>query len=219
MAVTVLHGENQVLSRKALSDIKEQAGKMGKEVVSVNGINVELVKLKQAVESVSLFGCDRLVVVEGVRKEVVDYIKEVEVGELVVWEGKQMTAGILRSLGGEVKEFKVSPVIFKFTDSLQPENGKEMFQLWEECRKQDEVEMIFYMVCRQIRLLIQARSDASSLSGNPYVITKVKQQAKLFTMERLLKLHECLYQIDRGQKTGSTPLPLAHEIEMWLLSI
>lgn len=214
----VLHGDNKVLSRKALAELKEKAG-LTKEVVVLDGGKVSVTELKQALESGSLFGGDRLVVLEDPKKEIIKELNGGFASELIVWSSKALTPAVLKGLGGEAKEFKVSAEIFKLMDSLRPGNLEQMLELWGKSLEQEAAELVFFMLTRQVRMLIQAKEDPAGLKGNPYVVSKVKQQVRYFSIEKLLELHQGLYLIDKGIKTGSSPLSIEHGIEMWLLGM
>jgi DNA polymerase III delta subunit len=222
----VLHGDNQIQSREALSKAKEKAVQEGEEVVVLNGQKTTLTEVKQALESGSLFGGGRLLVLEGLlagrasknQKEISDYLKT-EKSSVVLWEPKKVSVTAIKSVGGEDREFKVSAEIFHLTDSLSPGQTKVMLESFATCMNQEGAEMIFYMLCRQVRMMIQAKTDQNSLSGSPYMVSKVVRQVKPFTQGALLKMHEKLYLIDKGVKTGTNPLPLADQLEQWLLEI
>lgn len=222
----ILHGENQVLSRKALGDLKENESKAGKEVIVLSG-DFELVELKQAVESNSLFGVDKVVVVENLlsaktnkrQNEIVEYLKKEKIDNLIIWEGKELTPTVLKQFKAEPQIFKISPEIFKLMDSLKSKNEANMLVNLQRCLKSEEIELVFYMFCRQVRMMIQTKGEKGLLKGHPFVVEKVKKQAESFSLEKLLELHRKLYEIDKRQKTGATPLPLIHEIEMWMMEI
>jgi DNA polymerase III delta subunit len=53
----------------------------------------------------------------------------------------------------------------------------------------------------------------------PWQKGKMQKQAKAFSQQELLNLHEQLYQLDLGQKTGGLSMPLEQEIDFLLLSM
>lgn len=219
----ILHGDNQVESRKALIELKEKA--KDSEVVEIND-TANLTEIIQALESSSLFGTDKLVIIENLfsskknkaQKEISDYLEKEDRNNLIIWESKELTEGTLKKFKAQIKVFKVSAEIFKLMDALNEKNTRQIIEIWETCQKQEAVELIFYMLVRQIRMLIQAKTSGV-LKGHPFVVRKTEQQARNFSEEKLLTLHKKLYEIDKAQKTGTTPLSLEHEIEMWLREI
>ncbi len=222
----ILMGENQVKSRNVLNELKKQTKAKGKEIIRLKGKSVELAELKQAMESESLFGGEKLVVIEEVfssressrKQDIKDYLKE-GFNNLIVWEGKKIDKRKLKGFDAEIKEFEVSSVIFKLTDSLSSDNTDQMIKLLSSCLEKESPEMIFYMITRQVRLMLQAIDNADDFKGPGWLKGKMKRQAKGLGKDKLLKLHENLYMIDKGIKTGGSPIGLDAQLEMLLISL
>lgn len=219
-------GENRVKSRQALGEIKSKADREGKEVIRLEGKKLELSELKQALEAESLFGDGKQVVVEELfsapdskrKQELINYLKKNET-DLIIWEGKKIDRRKLKSFKAKIKEFEVSSLIFKLMDSLAPGNTEEMLEYLKECLEQESAEMVFYMLARQVRLMLQASQAAKEFQGPGWLKKKMGSQAESFGEEGLLALHQKLYEIDKGVKTGSNPLELDTQLEMLLLSL
>lgn len=222
----ILMGENQVKSRDVLNELKQKAKSKGKEIIRLKGQSVEISELKQAMESESLFGGEKLIVIEELfsaresnrKKEIIDYLKG-DFDNLVIWEGKKIDKRKLKGFDAEIKEFEVSSVIFKLTDSLSVGNTNQMLKLLDSCLEKESAEMVFYMISRQVRLMLQAIDDADDFKGPKWLKGKMKRQASGFGKEKLLEVHEKLYQIDRGIKTGTSPFGLDTQLEMLLISL
>ncbi len=224
----ILHGDDYVSSRNELQRLRDQATKQALEIILFDGQKLLLVDLRQAVESISLFGNQRLVIIEhlfggpkSVRQtQVLDYLKETLPKTVVIWEGKALTSATLkRFTGAKAQEFKPKTIIFEFLEALVPNNTKQIINLYTQIQTTQPVELVFFLVCRQVRLLLQATSDPRSLSGPGWLTGKTLRQAKAFTTHKLLDLHAGLYEIDKGLKTGASPLPLAAALELWLASL
>ena len=94
--IHVFHGDHHEQSRKELSLLRERFKQA--EIVVLNGKVITLTELKQATESTSLFGTDRLVVIENFlskrfsrktddNKPWINWIKQIpETVEVVFWE-------------------------------------------------------------------------------------------------------------------------------------
>ena len=61
----ILHGDNLVASRQLLIEKIKPFKARNAEVVKLNGAKVDLTEIQQALESQSLFGLERLVVIVG----------------------------------------------------------------------------------------------------------------------------------------------------------
>lgn len=223
----VLQGENIVLSRKRLIEI---AGRFKGETLRLEGDQLDLTQLKQALESQSLFGAERLVVIENLfsrrpskaKEETLHYLKAENPENLVIWEGKKIDGRTLASFNkAKVENFELTPFIFKFLDSLAPGNQKKSLTLLHQCLEQDLPEIVFYMLARQVRLLLLAKDLGKKGLAKmaSWQQNKLGQQASKFELMKLLQLHQQLLKIDWQQKTGQSPLSLASQLDLLVASL
>lgn len=215
--IKILHGDNVVQSRKRLTEILEKARKEGAEIVYLDGTKVTITEVRSALESGSLFGESRLVVIENLKEkpEILTYLKKEKFdNDLILWEPKEIKREILP--GAEMEVFKLAPLIFSFLESLKPGNFKESLRLLSELKKGEEPEMIFYMLVRQFRNLILTRDlGASSLSDLAlWQQKKFLKQAENFSLEQLLEIYRKLLEIDFKQKTSSDPYSLSSRLDL-----
>ena len=122
----ILHGENVVESRRQLNE--EITAYQG-EIVRLEGEKVSLTELKQALESDSLFGHQRLVIIEkiflcrpGQEKEaIISYLKKTSPANLIIWEPKAIDRRHLIPFSqAKIRKFNLTPYIFRFLESLEP---------------------------------------------------------------------------------------------------
>jgi DNA polymerase III delta subunit len=229
--IVFFHGSNQVLSRNKLKDLVSQAENDNQEIIYLNGLNINLESLKQNLESGSLFGQEKLVIIEKlfsrpkskIKDQLVKYLKTEPIStSLIFWEPKSIAGTTTRWLpkNWHINEFKVSPVIFKFLDSLQPKNNKIMLELLHQCLEIDSQEMVFYMLARQIRSLLIAKDmGKKGLSGAPWQIGKLISQAKRHTLKELLSFYKKLLIADEQIKTGQSILPLSYHLDLIILQM
>lgn len=229
--IYLFHGDNQVASRKKLTDLIAQAKREKKEVIALNGLKVNLTQVLSALESSSLFGQEKLVVIENLfsrpkskeKEVIIKYLKKKSVvPEMIFWEKKTIPGTTLRWLpkNWQIQLFKTSAIIFRFLDSLRPGNTKQMLTLLKESIEKDSPEMIFYMLARQIRLLILAKdSGRRGLFGAPWQINKLLNQANYFTLEQLINLYQKLLAIDIDIKTGRSFMPLDWHLDLLTASL
>lgn len=226
--IKILHGENIVESRKALTELLADVRNEGTETVSLDGAKTSLTQVRSNLESSSLFGKSRLVIIENLltgqksttKTKILQYLVEQKFdNDLILWEPKEVSERALNQLPkAETKLFRVAPVIFRFLDSLQPGNTREMLRLLEEAKAAEEQEMIFYMIIRQIRLLLTAKdSDINRLPG--WQQKKFLSQSELFTLEQLKKIHQQLLEIDFSQKTSGDPYSLSSRLDLLIASL
>lgn len=223
----ILHGENIERSRKVLS---EKAKRFTGELIRLEGDKIDLTDLKQAIESKSMFGKEKLIVVVNLfsrrlskeKEELLKYCKLENPENLIVWEGKKIDGRILSPFTlARIERFDLTPIIFRFLDSLSPTNKKLSLALLHLCLTQETPEMVFYMVCRQAKdLIIAADLGKEGLDElPPWKREKLIRQAGKFGLKKLLTLYQQLLQIDYQQKTGKTPLTLASQLDLLLASL
>lgn len=223
----ILHGDDQTKSRNALQKIRSEAHDKGKEVVSLDGKSLEVADLIQALEAGSLFGGERLVILENLigsptskrRDQILGYLSQNPSDALVLWEGKAAPAVSLKKLGGVASEFKISSSIFSFVESLAPNNTRSLLLAFDKALEQDPVELVFFMSVRQVRQLIQVVSGRTAFKGPAWLADKLFRQARAFGLEKLLLMHQQLYEMDKKTKTGTSNLDLKTEFELFLMGV
>jgi len=229
--ITLLHGENIVASRKSLTQITQKAQQEGLEVASFDGKKIDLSQIRPALESGSLFGKNRLVVVENLvsspkgkdKKRILEYLSKGQFdNDLVLWEERQLKGQEEKQFSqAKIQLFRLDPVIFRFLENIRPGNSKLTLQLLQELKRKEEAEMIFYMLIRQIRLLILAKDlGAGGLSSlSPWQQQKLLTQAKYFTLDQLQKFYKELLKVDFHQKTSGDSYSLSSRLDLLLTSL
>lgn len=222
--IVVLHGENKVASRKALTEKIKFFQEKGGEVIRLNGKTVGLTEIKQACEAKSLFASHKLAVIEGFSPLIGNYLKDLPYEtNIIFWEERKLTLPQLAKFPPQTKVylFKIEPIIFKFLDSLSSGDNKRMLTLLLDCNKVESAEMIFYMLCRQIRLLILAKDlGRRGLTSMPYWMqNKFLNQSRYFSLEKLLNIHRQLVRIDYEQKTGRAIMPLSFHLDLLVANL
>lgn len=227
--IRVLHGDNTLVSRQALQTEIDRAKTKGiKDVVWLDGKKVSLTELIQATQSQSLFGGNRLVIVEHLfarkrSKEKDSLIKSLndldDSVRVIVWEAKRLTPSQSRSLtSARVEESKLSKKIFAFLDSVKPGNTKVMFSNLVQSLDQDPAELIFALLVSRVQALIRL-VDGAEVKGAAWQVKKLQQQAQSFSLAQLMKLHHELLQIDVDSKTGQNQLDVSAELTLLIAKL
>lgn len=229
--ITILHGDNIVASRNRLHELRQE--NKGKEIVSFATVP-DKTSLVQALESQSLFGGERVVTAENIlaglgRKTKDDLLAYLTSGKFdtdcILWEPKIISKTTLASFpkSTHVELFKLTTALFKFLESIAPNNAGEMLQYFHESLPREGAELIFSMLIRQVRLLLAIATDAQGLDELnrlvPWQESKLRQQAAKFTIADLLELHQRLYSIDYEQKLGKNVLVLEDTLDILLTEI
>src|SRR3990167_5212702 len=104
--ITLLHGDNLVLSRNQLKEQISAAKDKGIEIIRLTGQELTSEALIQALESPSLFAGQKTVVVEGLlslrpsklKDSLVELVASNPEIEIMLWEGKSVTASNIKKL-------------------------------------------------------------------------------------------------------------------------
>lgn len=224
----ILHGENTVKSRERLTRILQAAHTQNKDVIRLAAKELTSALLEENLASVSLFGTEKLIVVEELHSLPKSAKKDALIAQLsgigeipvILWEKRQLTPTMLKKLPkAQDEEFKSSSLLFKWLDTFGSRRDitsqvTELHQIYKE----DGAEFLFAMLIRQVRLLISAKDDGQ-LKGAPFMIARIKKQAVTFGLEKLLQIHHHLLEIDLSHKTSQTRLTLQQQLDLLVLSL
>lgn len=228
--LTIIHGDDTAASRRYFIDLK----KKDPESTLLDGESVSLTDLIQALQGNDLFALRKTIFIEQLlskRKQsreldsIKDYLKKhTQDVSIYVWEGKAVDKKTLSQFSSAVvKNFSFPQQLFVFLDSLKPNNGRVSTVLFHQVLETTDCEMVFFLLIRQLRLLIAMHGQDTQIEETkrlaPWQKTKLLRQAQLFSLERLKQLYATLYELDYAQKTGSLQLPLASAIDFLLLEI
>jgi len=225
----ILHGENNIASRQKLQDLiasfdQKKAG----EVLRLEGNNLSLINLKEALSPFSLIGGNNLVVIDnlfGGRKskakdKLIDFLKKEKPENLIIWENKKIDGRTIAAFKTQVLKFDLPIIIFRFLDSLLPGNNRSSLGLFHQCLNQDPPEIIFYMMIKHFRLLIIAADLGFKglVKMESWRQEKIINQAKKFGLNKLLQIYRQFLEIDWRQKTSKSPFDLISELDLLLAS-
>lgn len=226
--IRVIHGDNNVASRKQLEFLVESARKKGQEVIKVDG-TIILDDLSVQVRSSGLFSESKLVVVEDFfsdKRAINDGFKSILgrlEGDVVFWEGREIAGKKLtdlKKISKDISIFKVQREVFKFLDNLSPGNSKATIKLLRAVlAKGDSPEFLLFMIARQVRLLLWAKLDPQGMVLAPWQKAKILNQASTWSVKGLRDFHLNLIQLDRGNKESRLAVDLAGSLELLLLSV
>lgn len=223
----IIYGENIIQSRQALTS---QTSVFRGEIIRLDGNKLVLTDLKQALESSTFFGDDRLVVIENFfsrrpskeKDKIADYFKNENPANLIIWEGGDIDGRKLRAFSkAQARRYAITSYVFQFLDSLAPKNTSRSLHLLQACFKNENPEMILYLMARHVRLLIIANDlGVAGLDRMPsWQSGKIIKQAKQFSLQKLLDVHRDLLRIEWQQKTGVAVIPLAGRLDLLVASI
>jgi len=228
--ITLLHGENIMASRNALTSLKSQSA--DREIRQLDGNGLDVTMLTQALESAGLFGTEVLIVIENLLSksekkgktydELIEVlIKNENTAQVILWEGKEITPTVIKRLGSriDVRLHKTPKVIFQLLDGLRPHGGVSLLPLLQETLQTDAAELFFAMLVKRTRQLIMLKDNVAPEGLQGWQAGRLTSQTKSFTMDRLLTMEKRLLEIDISTKTGTSPFPLAQQLELFFVDM
>jgi len=224
----VIHGENLVASWQKLSQLIDQAKSQKTNILQFEAKNLDATTLSQSLRSPGLFDNKQLIIIFNLltlpqsvlKKALINLLKKQKNNSIVLYENKNAHPSTIKSLSPQaVHYFKPDAIIFKFLESLSPQHKKESLRLLNQLLdSRQSPELIFAMLIRHLRQLIKAQNP--KVANLPaWLLRKLTTQARLFGNDRLLKLHQQLYRIDKQIKTGVKPPDLITQLNHFLLSL
>jgi hypothetical protein len=225
--ITLLHGENQSASRARFQQLQDEATGT---VISLDLNSPSGSDPLAVLQTTGLFAEKQFAAIENaISSKSVVKVAQYGLSDVVFWENKKLTPTQITSFGkvfpkATVLEFKVDQVVFKFVESIRPNNKAEMLNLFRQYLKTDVPEIIFTMTVRQFRLLLLAATNEKAgpeewLKAS-WQKAKLASQAKAFSPELLRAKYQELSDIDFRSKTGQlVEGSLERALELFLLTL
>lgn len=220
--ITILHGQNIHASRQFLNNLLEESRKGGKQILRLEKNDQTVEIASQFLGGTDLFGKTNTLVLENYLKlksgkkpdSFHEYLTKSN-SEIILWEDGERSSSALASFPGtKILEFKVPSSVFKFLDSLKPENPKANIESFHQALVGTAPEMVFSLISRRFVDLLSPPSKAA-----PWQQQRLATQSKLFSKEKLSWAVKDLLAIDLAQKTSSSPLTLKSQLELFLLNL
>lgn len=226
MKSVILHGDEQVKSRRRLQEIILEAKSKGWDVTRLDGTGISRGDLLTSARNKAFFSENRLVVIENLfsgNSKTVDALDEAATYDgvaLVVWERKKIDGRILRKFEKNFKceLFKIPQAIFSFLDSLVPGNARASLKLLAKVTSA-EIEFLLYMIAQRARQLIHLKESPDSLTLAGWQKGKLSSQAKKWDTGELEGLHSQLLELDRQNKRSQLPENLASSLDLLVASL
>lgn len=228
--IRIIHGENISESREELLRQKSSLD----NVVSFDGISITKESLSDFFSG-GMFNDDKNLIIENLlsknkKSKNLDELFEIlnknsKDSTILLWEEKEITPAMLKKFPkSQEYNHKIPKLIFTFLDSLTPRNGEHLIKILHNLIQNTSIEIILFMLTRQIRLLLALSSknedeieDLSKLA--PWQRGKLEKQSRLFEKEKLKELYNKIYKNDYGSKTGTLNMPVTTAIDILLLDI
>jgi len=230
--ITIIHGDSTDESREYFLKIRATF----QNILSMGGQNITKEDLINFFSGGNLFFEEKNLAIENLFSEnkagknldeLIAILNEHEKkSNIILWEGKEVSQKNLNLLPkASIQIFKIPKLIFNFLDNVKPGNGKNLIVIFHKLLENTPVEIIMYMMARQLRLLIAVSSSDKSDTIDelskiaPWQRGRFERQAVFFDRDKLINLYHKLYDIDLSSKTGTLNMPMADAIDFLLLDI
>ncbi|MBI5044342.1 MAG: hypothetical protein HZC02_00220 [Candidatus Levybacteria bacterium] len=229
--ITIIHGDDTASSRNYFNELKTKFS----NTVTLDGESTSLTELMQEMDGGGLFVTSKTYLVEYFFKRrkkssefeaILSYIQSKTLEhEIFLWEDKELDKKSLSYFKhATIKTFKLPQTLFLFLDSIKPNAGKQLIMLHQRVLETIEGEMVFFMLVRQLRILLALSDQTDSYIDEvkrlaPWQAAKMQKQAKLFPKRELKRLYLALAQIDQDLKTGNLATPLHVSLDIFLSDI
>lgn len=225
--ISVFHGDDLVASRKNFLSNKD------KNSITFDSISILDSDLEQALSSGNLFGEGKKIFIENLfnKKAAKNYLTVVALvnkyskdAEIFIWHEKEVGRKLLSEFDKVFDDnSKIPSNIFGFLDNIRPQNKYNLIS-FHEALKNNEIEIVFFMIIRQFRLLLGILSDSMDSIDEvkrlaPWQKEKLQRQARFFGEEQLKSIYKKIYKIDKSIKTGRSNLTLEQNVDILLLEI
>ncbi len=225
--ILIIHGNDMESSRNYYF---EEKGKIKNSIV-LNGEGLEFNTLYQALENTSFFNEKIHVLIENFFsknksntddfKKIIEYLNSNKSADIIFWENDEITKTSVSLIkNASTKNFSLPQNIFAFLDNIKPGNGKYLIENFSENLKKSEAEIIFFMIIRQFRIMLNLALNDSPIDEvkrmAPWQLSKLKRQAEIFGKEELIRLYGKLLEIDLSTKTGKSAVNLKKSIDFFL---
>lgn len=228
--ITILHGDDSAKSREELNSLRTAA--KGKEIRQLEGKTMSDADLIQALSSTSLFGGDTVVIIENLFSGLGKKLKRItelatiiqtqsQECDVILWEHKEIGKTALTGLGKStvVRIFKLPTIIFQFLDSVKPHAARTLIPLYSELLKYEPAELVHAMLLKRIFQLLAIQSGITPTGTAPWQASRLTNQAREFTLERLTLLYQNLREIEQKRNAGLAIFDLKESTELLLIQL
>lgn len=226
----VIHGVDIVASRKLLDDQKRESPQA--EIIQMEGKQITLTDMVTAVETKSLFGSSRMIIIENLvsgvfnadKEAILNYLSLVATDNtIIIWESSEIPKKYISPFFSTWKVYNLPypQILFKFLDMIGTTSAGSILSIFHSLITQKDASVIHTMLVRQFRLLIIAKdTGAEGLSDmQSWQIHKFLQQSKYFSRLELTNDYRELLSIEYKVKSGKTPYSLSQLLDIFLLTL
>lgn len=226
--LTIVHGEDIVLSRKKLDEIIQD--NEWSERFDAKGFSKSA--LLDSLSSQDLFVEKKFILLENFSKiskndkdalipELAKIVHKTEI-TCVVWNEGKIDSRLLNKLDtAHIYCYELPKCYFAFLDTLAPFKSKELIRLHRQLQDTSSAEQLFYSIIKRVRLLHAVKNNAiidDTATLSPWQLQKLQRQAAVWDKMRLQQFYNKLFDIEVGMKSGGLATSLDHLLDILFVS-
>jgi len=221
--LTIICGEDIVSSRQYFFDLKNNLKAKGTQVFEISPEKVEEI-FRWMAQSGHLFEEKKAFFIENLYQKYLKRLKERKADllrrlheldeEVFVWENNLPAYQIkVKNQPVVIKEFKPPQSIFNLLDACYPGNFKEFINILHQLPKSIDEGMLFFLLVQRIRnIILHKKNQLHKI--HPFQLKKIRFQAKLWPIEKLVDFYDGLYRIEVLTKTSATPFDIKKSLDI-----
>ncbi len=227
--ITLIHGDDTVLARKALLELKDKYS--DSELITFLGSEVEITNIISSSDSLSLFSQGKVIILENlvsqakpkVKDEILLYLNKSADIPVILYEEKEVEKITLVKYFSKAKiiNCKLPQQLFKFLDSIKSSPIAEVLKTFHFIIRERQGEFVLSMLIRQWRNLLIAKDlGLSGFTNIPaWQANKFIRQAEFFSQNELIFSYRQLLSTDLKVKTGQSSYTLNQLLDIFLVSL
>lgn len=221
--ITIVCGEDSVASYNYFYNLKKEFRKKEYEIYDIDPLKIDEI-ISWRSESPSLFANKKVFFIQNLNKKTnkknlkqlktINKLIDSRDIEIVSYEEETPARFLKFGEKAKIKEFKISENIFKLLDACYPTNFKNFVLLLNSVKANVDEIFIFIMLTRHIRNLLTIKIDPSSSKLASWQTAKLKHQAALWQLDKLINFYHSFHKIDLLIKTSSSPYSPCNSLDI-----
>lgn len=212
MKTIVLHGEDEIRSKKRLGVFISEAKKRGWNIILFDKESKS--QLSEIISSADLFNNERIVIVKNFKNISIQEKKWIfgnidkYNGVIVFYSDSILTQKDLKMLPKSTKleEFTLPKKIFDFLNSFYPSNSKACLKLFHEVIERNPPEWVFALLSKTVRDLYWVKTSPSDIYYPSWRVQRLENQASRYKVNMLKEIIKILSFIDIEVKNSRAEL-------------
>lgn len=217
--IKIICGEDVVASRNYFQQLKNQY--QSKKYTAVEVSPEKIIDLDGAVSNLfdnkNIYFSNFVYNKISVNKNLIKKLEEIDKNKnLILYIFEEKSKYDLKHFKNfTIIEFKLSDDVFKLLDNFIPNNKIIFSKLMDKIIDKKNESMFFYLLVKRLRELLIVKSGVEIKNKNLWYRKKIEKQSDRWSTEKLIQSYQGLLNIEKAQKTSSTPYSIKESLDIW----